>query len=224
MKKITLLSILAAFVTALSFTACNSSDSDSTETISLENQQTMISNLGYMQNGNLIYYSENKLNVNDVTDTIPATAYMTSGTTKATDGTIQSYYGIASFQFPVSTLKNFISDKKLAEKIGEMESQTLKVYLIPYSITNQSYIANPDDIKLGDITTDSQTYKDVTIKFYSNYYLGGFATNQTSKNTYFQIYLVAGAIYVNGSQTSLLQTCTINSNSYPPAYLFTTNK
>ncbi len=32
MKKITLLSILAAFVTALSFTACNSSDSDSTWT------------------------------------------------------------------------------------------------------------------------------------------------------------------------------------------------
>lgn len=225
MKKIKLFSILAAFVAALSFTSCNTGDGNSYQAPSLEQQQNMISKLGYMQDGILVYYNENKLNTKDVTDTIPNTiAYMTSDANKDKNGTIQNYYGIATFQFPVSILKNYINDDKLAEKIGEMAPQSLKVYLTPYSITNMTFVANPEDLKLGDITTGEQTYKDVTIKFYNNYYLGGFTTNETTKKTCFQISMLAGAVYVDGNQTSLLKAYTFNSNQFAPSFLFTTNK
>ena len=225
MKKIKLFSILAAFVAAVSFTSCNTGDGDSYQAPSLEQQQTMISNLGYMQDGILVYYNENKLNTKDITDTIPNTiAYMTSDASKDKNGTIQSYYGVATFQFPVSILKKYISDDKLAEKIGEMAPQSMKVYLLPYSAANMTFVANPDDLKLGDITTDKQTYKDVTIKFYNNYYSAGFATSQTTKKSFFLINMVAGAIYVNGNQTSLLKSSSINSTQYPPYFWFTTEK
>ena len=225
MKKITLLSIMAAMVAALSFTSCNTGDDNSYSLPSLEEQKSMITSLGLMQAGSIVYYNENKLNVKDVLDTIPnTTAYISSATNKDSQGNISNYYGIATYNFPVSTLRNFINDDKLAAKIAEMEPMSIKVNLIPYQYASQTFVANPEDLKLGDITTEDNTYKDVVIKFYNGYCPAGYATNKTTSKQYFSILMQVGAIYVNGNRSSLLKNYTINGTNCLPQFLFTTDK
>lgn len=226
MKNFKLLSVLAISLMAFAFTSCNTGSDNSIEWPTLDQQNSMILNLGYAQNGSIVYYNENKLNTSDVTDTIPnITVNMSKGSNKDDNGSITSYYGEASFNFPVKILSNFISDEKLANAISEMSSVSAKAYLIPYQYANQTFIANVDDIKLGDINIDDNTtYKDVTIKFASSYYLAGFATNKTTNKQVFMINMGASSIYVNNSQTSLLGYYKDSKGTqYPPMFMFTTD-
>lgn len=227
MKKFKLLSVMAVCLAAFAFTSCNTGDGDSFEWPTLDQQKSMISNLGYMQNGGLVYYNENKLNTKDVTDTIPnITINMSMSSNKDDKGNITSYYSNASLMFPVKILSNFISDEKLAAEIAKITSVSAKVYLVPYQYATQRFIANTDDIKLGDITTeDNKTYKDVTIKFTAGYYAAGFVTNEKTQKQDFLIYIGAASIYVNNNQTSLLTNYKdAKGTLYPPVFWFTTDK
>ena len=165
MKKFTILSFVAALMAAFSFTSCNTGG-DSYSAPTLDQQQSMINMIGYSQAGGMVYYNENKLNTKDVLDTIPGiVARITSETNKDKDGNIKNLYASVSFKFPVSILSKFVNDDKLAAKIAEMDKVDIKVNLIPYLYSTQTFIANSYDLELGNIVTSEKEYKKVTVKF-----------------------------------------------------------
>ena len=223
MKKLTILSFVAALMAAFSFTSCNTGgDSYSPPTIG--EQQSMINMLGSSQSGGIGYYNENKLDTKDVIDIIPdIVAKITSETNKDKDGNIQNLYASVSFDFPVSILSKFIDDEKLAAKIAEMGKVNMKVNLIPYMYSSQTFVANCYDLQLGDIVTSEKEYKKVTVKFYNNYCRGGYEKNKDNKQ-YFCFYMQAAYIYVDGTQTNLLKANRFNGTDFPPVFQFTTDK
>lgn len=223
MKKLTILSFVAALMAAFSFTSCNTGgDSYSPPTIG--EQQSMINMLGSSQSGGIGYYNENKLDTKDVIDIIPdIVAKITSETNKDKDGNIQNLYASVSFDFPVSILSKFIDDEKLAAKIAEMGKVNMKVNLIPVMYSSQTFVANCYDLQLGDIVTSEKEYKKVTVKFYNNSYRGGYEKNKDNKQ-YFCFYMQAAYIYVDGTQTNLLKANRFNGTPYPPLFWFTTDK
>ncbi len=226
MKKFTILSFVAALMAAFSFTSCNTGGDSYGPT--LEQQQSMINNLGFSQAGGIGYYNENKLDTKDVIDIIPdIVARITSETNKDKDGNIKSYYASVSFKFPVSILSKFVNDDELAAKIAEMDKADMKVNLVPIDYASQAFIANTYDLELGDIVTSKQEYKKVTVKFYNNYCAGGYQTNSNSstKKPYFCFYMYAARIFVDGKETSLLKNNKFSNNKdYPPLFWFTTDK
>lgn len=223
MKKITILSFVAALMAAFSFTSCNTGG-DSFSLPSLDQQQSMINMLGYTQVGGIVYYNENKDKAEDVLDTIPNTiAYITTRTNKDKNGNIQNYYGEVSFQFPTAIISKFVKDEKLAAKIAEMDPTTLKVNLIPYVYASQTFVANSYDLELGDIITADKEYKNVTVKFYNNYNAACYEKKKDNTK-YFCFYMQAAVIYVDGKQTNLLQNYRFNSKDYAPVFKFTTDK
>ena len=223
MKKLTILSFVAALMAAFSFTSCNTGG-DSYSRPTLDQQKSMIDMLGYSQSGGIGYYNENKLDTKDVIDIIPdIVAKITSETNKDKDGNIQNLYASVSFDFPVSILSKFIDDEKLAAKIAEMGKVNMKVNLIPYMYSSQTFVANCYDLQLGDIVTSEKEYKKVTVKFYNNYCRGGYEKNKDNKQ-YFCFYMQAAYIYVDGTQTNLLKANRFNGTPYPPLFWFTTDK
>lgn len=224
MKKFTILSFVAALMAAFSFTSCNTGG-DSYSAPTLDQQQSMINMIGYSQAGGMVYYNENKLNTKDVHDTIPGiVARITSETNKDKDGNIKNYYASVSFKFPVSILSKFVNDDKLAAKIAEMDKVDIKVNLIPYLYSTQTFIANSYDLELGNIVTSEKEYKKVTVKFYNNYCVGGYQTNKSTKKQYFCFYMQPAYIYVDGTQTNLLKANRFNNTDFPPIFQFTTDK
>lgn len=224
MKKFTILSFVAALMAAFSFTSCNTGG-DSYSAPTLDQQQSMINMLGYSQAGGMVYYNENKLKTEDVLDTIPGiVARITSETNKDKDGNIKNLYASVSFKFPVSILSKFVNDDKLAAKIAEMDKVDMKVNLIPYQYSTQTFIANSYDLELGDIVTSEKEYKKVTVKFYNNYFGGGYQTNKSTKKQYFCFYMQPAYIYVDGTQTNLLKANRFNNTDFPPTFQFTTDK
>lgn len=223
MKKLTILSFVAALMAAFSFTSCNTGG-DSYSRPTLDQQKSMIDMLGYSQSGGIGYYNENKLDTKDVIDIIPdIVAKITSETNKDKDGNIQNLYASVSFDFPVSILSKFIDDEKLAAKIAEMGKVNMKVNLIPYMYSSQTFVANCYDLQLGDIVTSEKEYKKVTVKFYNNYCRGGYEKNKDNKQ-YFCFFMQAAYIYVDGTQTNLLKANRFNGTPYPPLFWFTTDK
>lgn len=226
MKKFTILSFVAALMAAFSFTSCNTGDDYYTPP-TLAEQQSMINRLGYSQVGGIVYYNENKQDNKDVIDIIPdIVARITSETNKDKDGNIKNYYASVSFKFPVSILSKFVNDDKLAAKIAEMDKVDMKVNLIPYQYSTQTFIANSYDLELGDIVTSEKEYKKVTVKFYNNYFGGGYLTNSSTNKQYFCFYMQAACIYVDGKEeTKLLKANRFSNNKdYPPLFWFTTDK
>lgn len=223
MKKLTILSFVAALMAAFSFTSCNTGG-DSYSRPTLDQQKSMINMLGSSQSGGIGYYNENKLDTKDVIDIIPdIVAKITSETNKDKDGNIQNLYALVSFDFPVSILSKFIDDEKLAAKIAEMGKVNMKVNLIPYMYSSQTFVANCYDLQLGDIVTSEKEYKKVTVKFYNNYCRGGYEKNKDNKQ-YFCFFMQAAYIYVDGTQTNLLKANRFNGTPYPPLFWFTTDK
>lgn len=224
MKKFTILSFVAALMAAFSFTSCNTGG-DSYSAPTLDQQQSMINLLGYSQAGGMVYYNENKLNTKDVLDTIPdIVARINSETNKDKDGNIKNLYASVSFKFPVSILSKFVNDDKLAAKIAEMDKVDIKVNLIPYLFSTQTFIANSYDLELGNIVTSEREYKKVTVKFYNNYCIGDYQTNKSTKKQYFCFYMQPAYIYVDGTQTNLLKANRFNNTDFPPVFQFTTDK
>ena len=224
MKKLTILSFVAALMAAFSFTSCNTGG-DSYSPPTLDQQKSMINMLGNSQAGGMVYYNENKLKPKDVLDTIPdIVARITLGTNMDKDGKINNYYASVSFKFPVSILSKFVNDDKLAAKIAEMGKADTKVNLVPIDYASQAFIANSYDLELGNIVTSEKEYKKVTVKFYNNYCVGGYQTNNSTKKQYFCFYMQPAYIYVDGTQTNLLKANRFNNTDFPPIFQFTTDK
>lgn len=205
MKKMKFLSVLAVVFAALSFTACNS-ESESYVAPTATEASAMFAAIGTYHTGTLIYYSENKSKLDDVTDSI------------ASYCTITSRDSIATIQnFPVNVLSKYISDANLSTAIAKESSQNLRIKLFPYNYNYMTFVANPYDIKCE--VTYGGTKHTVLFKFYTNSYLAGIGTSGTSKA--FQIQATLGAIYVDSNQTNYL-SFTLNGKTYTYApFLFT---
>lgn len=224
MKKLTILSFVAALMAAFSFTSCNTGG-DSYSPPTIDEQRLMINSLGSSQSGGIVYYNENKLDTKDVIDYIPGIdATITSETYKDKDGNIKNLYASVSFDFPVSILSKFVNDDKLAAKIAEMGKVNMKVNLIPFRYSPQIFYANCNDLQLGDIVTSEKEYKKVTVKFYNYHRDGGYQTNSSTKEKYFYFNMQAACIYVDGTQTNLLKANRFNGIDFPPIFQFTTDK
>lgn len=218
MKKFTILSFVAALMAAFSFTSCNTGGDYYTPP-TLDEQLSMSKMLGYSQAGGMLYYNENKL------DYIPdIVARITTEPNKDKDGNIKSYYASVSFKFPVSILSKYVNDDKLAAKIAEMDKVDIKVNLIPYLYSTQTFIANSYDLELGDIVTSEKEYKKVTVKFWNNRWPGGYQTNSSTKKQYFYFNMQAACIYVDGKEENLLKVNRFNGTDYAPIFQFTTDK
>lgn len=190
MKNLKLFSILAVFVTALSFTSCNSDSDNSYQLPSKQEAFNMLSKVsGYHPCGILFPGDETDKNNIIKKDSV-------YGNTDFYVNERDSSYTISNF--PVSLLAKYIKDESISKAVAALPNQNLKGKLLPYDPASTLFGSVTDNITFKNASGD-----DVVIAFYAgynNYALAGYATNQTTKKQSFMMYLTMGAIYVNKQQ------------------------
>lgn len=197
MKKITLLSLVAVLLTALTFTSCNTDDDNSYLTKEQQDAyQTKMA--GSYPNLVLLFDHKNDANVKNQVDSVETECYFSMRN--------DSTFTISNF--PIKKLAEHISDPELKEAISKVEDRTVpgKYMVLPKSQTSQAYFsACPSPITLNlKYGSDAKEHKVVLI--FSAYYAGGciWATKQIG----FPFYLTY--IFVDGAQTNYIKN-SINS-------------
>lgn len=206
MKKITLLSIMAAMFAALSFTSCNTGDDNSYTPLTKEQQtsyqRSMAGSYGNMM---LTYQKKNSADVNNQKDSVETYCQV-------------SMYGDSTMtiaNFPVAAMAEHITNADLKAAIAEQQPATLRCKFVvqPQSTSTIAYIyACPEKLSMN--LTYGSDAKAHTVDFYfsySPYTLG--VCDWTNHQICFQFYLAY--IYVDGKQTSYLQNSVTNYASVP---------
>lgn len=195
MKKITLLSLVAVLLTALTFTSCNTDDDNSYLTKEQQDAyQTKMA--GSYPNLVLLFDHKNDANVKNQVDSVETECYFSMRN--------DSTFTISNF--PIKKLAEHISDPELKEAISKVEDRTVpgKYMVLPKSQTSQAYFsACPSPITLNlKYGSDAKEHKVVLI--FSAYYAGGciWATKQIG----FPFYLTS--IFVDGTQTNYIKNST----------------
>lgn len=208
MKKITLLSLVAVLLTALTFTSCNTDDDNSYLTKELQDAyQTKMA--GSYPNLVLLFDHKNDANVKNQVDSVETECYFSMRN--------DSTFTISNF--PIKKLAEHISDPELKEAISKVEDRTVpgKYMVLPKSQTSQAYFsACPSPITLNlKYGSDAKEHKVVLI--FSAYYAGGciWATKQIG----FPFYLTY--IFVDGAQTNYIKN---SINSQPIVSFICRNK
>lgn len=195
MKKFTLLTVLAAFVAAFSFTSCNT-DGDSYTPLTLEQQKSFQTAMavGSYNNMMLLFEKKNEANVNKQIDSVAVSCRV-------------SMYGdstITMTNFPIAQLAEHISNKNLAEALAKEAPRTItcKYQVAPNSTSAMAYfLACPSVIELNlTYGTDNKSHK-VQFAFAPMYY--GYCTLNEPRQLGFQFYLAQ--LWVDGAQTSYLK-------------------
>lgn len=208
MKKITLLSLVAVLLTALTFTSCNIDDDNSYLTKEQQDAyQTKMA--GSYPNLVLLFDHKNDANVKNQVDSVETECYFSMRN--------DSTFTISNF--PIKKLAEHISDPELKEAISKVEDRTVpgKYMVLPKSQTSQAYFsACPSPITLNlKYGSDAKEHKVVLI--FSAYYAGGciWATKQIG----FPFYLTY--IFVDGAQTNYIKN---SINSQPIVSFICRNK
>lgn len=208
MKKITLLSLVAVLLTALTFTSCNTDDDNSYLTKEQQDAyQTKMA--GSYPNLVLLFDHKNDANVKNQVDSVETECYFSMRN--------DSTFTISNF--PIKKLAEHISDPELKEAISKVEDRTVpgKYMVLPKSQTSQAYFsACPSPITLNlKYGSDAKEHKVVLI--FSAYYAGGciWATKQIG----FPFYLTY--IFVDGAQTNYIKN---SINSQPIVSFICRNK
>jgi len=179
MKKITLFSILAVFVAALSFTSCNSSDDISIQLPTQQEASSMLNTIagsGYNQCG-ILFGADEKNNIKEK-DSIETTIAI---------NVRDSSYQISDF--PVKLLAKYVNDEKCSKLIAELPNQTLKGKLYPYDFSSKFFFTVTENITFNDENGDKYT-----LAFYGGY--NTYASAGLSRDhSNFIMYLTPGAIY-----------------------------
>lgn len=204
MKKITLFSILAVLLAAMSFTSCNSSSDNSVQLPTKQEALAMMQKVagsGTHKCG--ILFPKDSLNNIKTKDSIEAAITITPS---------DSSYTITNF--PVKYLAKYVNDEKLSKLIEALPAQTIKGKLYATSATTPLFYTATQNITFKD--ESSNTY---TLLFYSynSYAMAGL----TNDSKYFLMYLTPGAIY-NGTQiiSGALKTATGTYSSNVPYTMF----
>lgn len=201
MKKITLLSLVAVLLTALTFTSCNTGDDNGYSLLTKEQQDAYQTKMaGSYRNLVLLFDHKNDANVKNQADSVETECYFSMRN--------DSTFTISNF--PIKKLAEHISNPELKEAISKVEDKTVTgMYMVlPNSQTNQAYFyAYPSPINLNlKYGSDAKEHKVVLVFSHDTYYAGGciWATKQIG----FPFYLTR--IFVDGAQTNYIKN-SINS-------------
>ncbi len=201
MKKITLLSLVAVLLTALTFTSCNTGDDNGYSLLTKEQQDAYQTKMaGSYRNLVLLFDHKNDSNVKNQADSVETECYFSMRN--------DSTFTISNF--PIKKLAEHISNPELKEAISKVEDKTVTgMYMVlPNSQTNQAYFyAYPSPINLNlKYGSDAKEHKVVLVFSPDTYYAGGciWATKQIG----FPFYLTR--IFVDGAQTNYIKN-SINS-------------
>lgn len=198
MNKIKFLSFLVGCLAVFSFSACNDDDDDNGLTPA--EKQQCFSIVGGSYSGQMIYYNENKDNVNDVTDTISIAWNIRSDST------------MTIYDFPVSLLAQHVSNDQLKEALENASPINIDCVIDFASVSPVAFFVSPITPSLT-LTYGGQQHR-VQVVFYVNnsYSFGQYAPS----NKILQMQIIAAAIWVDGVQTTYLSNST--------AYLFLANR
>ena len=201
MKKITLLSLVAVLLTALTFTSCNTGDDNGYSLLTKEQQDAYQTKMaGSYRNLVLLFDHKNDANVKNQADSVETECYFSMRN--------DSTFTISNF--PIKKLAEHISNPELKEAISKEGDKTVagKYMVLPNSQTNQAYFyAYPSPINLNlKYGSDAKEHKVVLVFSPDTYYAGGciWATKQIG----FPFYLTR--IFVDGAQTNYIKN-SINS-------------
>lgn len=200
MKKITLLSLVAVLLTALTFTSCNTDDNGYSLLTKEQQDAYQTKMAGSYRNLVLLFDHKNDANVKNQADSVETECYFSMRN--------DSTFTISNF--PIKKLAEHISNPELKEAISKVEDKTVTgMYMVlPNSQTNQAYFyAYPSPINLNlKYGSDAKEHKVVLVFSPDTYYAGGciWATKQIG----FPFYLTR--IFVDGAQTNYIKN-SINS-------------
>ena len=192
MKKITLFSILAAFVAALSFTSCNTDSDNGYSLLSKEAQKNfqMAMSVGSYDDMVVLFEKKNDANVKNQTDSVPSSVRISM--------TGDSTMSISNFPIAAAIAKE--APRTITCKYNVMPNSTQEVAY---------YIACPNVIELNlAYGADNKSHK-VQLVFLPNQNYYGYCTLKDPRKLGFQFYLYQ--IWVDGAQTGYIKN-SINSN------------
>ena len=180
MKKITLFSILAAFVAALSLTSCNSDSDNGYQLPSKQEAYQMLVKISGSRQCGILFPADEKNNIKEK-DSI-----VTNIAINPTD----SSYVISNF--PVNLLAKYVKDEKCKKLISELPNQNVRGKLYPYDATSSLFFTATNNISFKD--ENSNNY---ALKFYALNNLAIAGISMDKKN--FLLYLTPGGIF-NGTE------------------------
>lgn len=202
MKKITLLSLVAVLLTALTFTSCNTGDDNGYSYLTKEQQDAYQTKMaGSYSNLVLLFDHKNDADVNKQIDSVE------------TDFSMRNDSTFTISNFPIKKLAEHISNPELKEAISKVEDKTVtgKYMVLPNSLTNQAYFyACPSPINLTlTYGSDAKEHKVVLVFTASSYYVGSciWSTQQIG----FPFNLTY--IFVDDKQTNYIKN-SIHSGAY----------
>lgn len=204
MKKITLLSLVAVLLTALTFTSCNTGDDNGYSYLTKEQQDAYQTKMaGFYSNLVLLFDHKNDANVKNQIDSVETECYFSMRN--------DSTFTISNF--PIKKLAEHISNPELKEAISKVGDKTVagKYMVLPNSQTNQAYFyACPSPINLNlTYGSDAKEHKVVLVFTASSYYVGSCVWS--TKQIGFPFYLTS--IFVDGAQTNYIKN-SIHSGKY----------
>lgn len=200
MKKITLLSLVAVLLTALTFTSCNTGDDNGYSYLTKEKQDAYQTKMaGPYRNLVLLFDHKNDADGKNKVDSVETSC----------DFRNDSTFTISNF--PIKKLAEHISNPELKEAISKkVEDRTVtgKYMVLPNSLTNQAYFyACPSPINLNlTYGSDAKEHKVVLIFSTHPYYAGSCVWS--TRKIYIPFFL--SYIFVDGAQTNYIKN-SINS-------------
>lgn len=204
MKKITLLSLVAVLLTALTFTSCNTGDDNGYSYLTKEQQDAYQTKMaGFYPNLVLLFDHKNDADVKNQADSVETSCNFSMRN--------DSTFTISNF--PIKKLAEHISNPELKEAISKVEDKTVtgKYMVLPNSLTNQAYFyACPSPINLTlTYGSDAKEHKVVLVFTASSYYVGSciWSTQQIG----FPFNLTY--IFVDDKQTNYIKN-SIHSGAY----------
>ncbi len=198
MKKITLLSLVAVLLTALTFTSCNTDDNGYSYLTKEQQDAYQTKMAGPYRNLVLLFDHKNDADGKNKVDSVETSC----------DFRNDSTFTISNF--PIKKLAEHISNPELKEAISKVEDRTVtgKYMVLPNSQTNQAYFyACPSPINLNlTYGSDAKEHKVVLIFSAHPYYAGSCVWS--TRKIYFPFIL--SYIFVDGAQTNYIKN-SINS-------------
>ena len=199
MKKITLLSLVAVLLTALTFTSCNTGDDNGYSYLTKEQQDAYQTKMaGSYSNLVLLFDHKNDANVKNQIDSVETECYFSMRN--------DSTFTISNF--PIKNLAEHISNPELKEAISKVGDKTVagKYMVLPNSQTNQAYFyACPSPINLNlTYGSDAKEHKVVLV---FTPYVGSCVWS--TKQIGFPFNLTY--IFVDGAQTNYIKNSILSS-------------
>ncbi len=208
MKKITLFSIMAVIVAALSFTSCNSSSDNTSPLPTQQEAHAMLMTVAGIHPCGILLSEDKDKKIEK--DSIVDCSFRVSPS--------DSTFRITNF--PVSKLSRYFANEDLAKAIAEAPSQDLTGKLLPYSgTTTAPFFCH----YLNNITFKTGEGKVYTLAFYGGYNnasIAGYASTKKNSTTSdcFLMYLTPGAVYEGTSNSSSIVSGALKTDSYGKPY------